>query len=357
MRKTTTLRMPLKARTLKTKTLKKSQKQKEMKQIARSQIVNKKRGKFSFSYILSHSGIVTPEYPYEIQVPDNIRLIQYTPKGNTLTEMDVLYLFNEFKKKSNKKGIIKNPQYFSLNKENKIFESDLQLTITEPGEKTNNLFLYYIQNNYADEFFQNLIDNRKKLPVIDLILNETMDNVKSYLHIGIYEYINNKKYELNKLGDLDNLIDNLTLNSNNRDIVSKSNSFPDYILYSEKNKQNNRYTLQEILVGLSKYYEKKYPNEIVDFVQLGCNVEENNKKQKKYKISYEEYVNNFKNKEFGFFKISDFREINERLKKNENKNILTITNMDDNINNGFIMSSNKSDIEEYVKNNLMSISS
>lgn len=352
--KTTKLRM-----SLKTKTLRKSQKQREMKQMTRSQIVNKKRGniKFDFSYILSHSGIVTPEYPYEIQVPDNIRLIQYTPKGNTLTEIDVLYLFNEFKKKSNKKGIIKNPQYFSLNKENKIFESDLQLTVTEPGAKTNNLFLYYNQNDYTDEFFQNLIDNSKKLPVMDSILNESMDAIKSYLHIGLYECMNNKKYELNKLGDLDNLIDNLTLNSNNRDIVSKSNSFPDYILYSDKNKQNNRYTLQEMLVGLSKYYEKKHPNKIVNFVQLGCNVEENNKKQNKYKISYEEYVKNVKNKEFGFFKISDFREINERLKKNENKNILTIKNIDDNVNNGFLISSNKSDVEEYVKNNVMSISS
>ena len=62
-----------------------------------------------------------------------------------------------------------------------------------------------------------------------------------------------------------------------------------------------------------------------------------------------------KNKEFGFFNLNDLAEINKHIEKNINKNILTLQNIDDNIDNGYIISSNKSDIEKYLKN-MMEIS-
>jgi hypothetical protein len=295
------------------------------------------KSKYNFSYVVSHSGIVTTLYPYEIIVPQNIRLIQYTPKGNTLTGVDVLYLFNKFKKNPNKKGIIKNPQYFSLNKDKQIFKSDLELNVTEPGGKTNNLFLYDDQHINYNAYFKKLTNNPDKFPIIDIILkeNEKVD-INSYFHMGLYDYINNKKFDLDKLG---NFLGDLHYNN-------------------QENKQKKRFTLQEILLDLSNYYYKMYPKnpkKVVNFVQLGCNIEENRKKARKYTITREEYIEIQKNKEFGFFNLNDTAEINKHIEKNINKNILTMQNIDDNIDNGYIMSSNKSDIEKYLKN-MMDIS-
>jgi hypothetical protein len=315
----------------------------------KTKINNKRRIKpaYNFSYILAHGGIVTTDYDYEIIVPDNIRLIQYTPKGNTLTEMDVLYLFNEFNKNPNNKGIIENPKYFSLNNQKQIiFESDLELNVTEPLEKTLNLFLYYNQNNYEDEFFQKF-NNSKKFPVIDRILEEK-DDIKSYLHLGLYDYKNDKKFDLEKIGNLDNLLAGLNLNSKNLNTKisssSKENSFPDYILYSEINKEKNRFTLEEMLVGLSNYYKKKYPGEVVNFVQLSCK-EEQNDKAKKFTMTYKEYIENEKNKRFGLYKMNDFLEIRERNIKNKSKNILTIKNIDRIMTDADIIYSNKNDVD------------
>ena len=335
--------------------------------------INMSNSKFNFSYIISHSCIVTSGYDYRIRVPDNIRLIQYTPKGNLLNIMDVLCLFNKFKKNPTKKGIIEKPQYYSLNKNKQIFESDLQLTVTKPGDKTNNLFLQYNDIIKSKEFCQNLIDNRDKLPVLDVILNEDIDDIddiddiESYLHMGLYDCINNKNYDLDKLGNMENLLDDLTINSNNtntntnnsntNNIFSKSNSITDYILYTEKDKKNHRFTLQEVLNGLSNYYKKIYKGKVVNFVQLGCNAEEPNKKKyTPYTVKYEDYKKNEENKECGRFLLKEFMKIQQRIKTNENKNILNVENLNDHIYNGYIMSSNKSDVEEYLEN-MMEISS
>lgn len=308
----------------------------------------KPKSAYNFSYILSHSGIVTTDYDYETTVPENIRLIQYTPKGNTLTEMDVLYLFNEFKKNPNNKGIIEKPQYFSLNEQKQIFESDLELNVTKPLEKTLNLFLYYDhQNEYPDALFKTFTDNPDKFPVIDRILKEKHD-IESYLHMGLYDHANDKKFDLDKLGNMDKLLADLNLNSNKSKInsdKSKENSFPDYILYTAKNKKKKRFTLHEMLVGLSDYYKKIYPGEVVNFVQLGCNVEQKNKKAKKFTMTHAEYLENEKSKRFGLFDNNDFQEIREHNMENQNKNILTIDNVFANIKNGYIMSSNKSDVD------------
>jgi hypothetical protein len=325
--------------------------------------INVSNSKFNFSYIISHSCIVTSGYDYHIRVPDNIRLIQYTPKGNLLNIMDVLCLFNKFKKNPIKKGIIEKPQYYSLNKNKQIFESDLQLTVTKPGHITNNLFLQYNDIIKSKEFCQNLIDNRDKLPVLDVILNEDIDDIESYLHMGLYDCINNKNYDLDKLGNMENLLDDLTINSNTnnsntKNIISKSNSITDYILYTEKDKKNHRFTLQEVLNGLSNYYKKIFPKgKIVNFVQLGCNAEDPNKKKyTPYTIKYEDYKKNEENKECGLFSLTEFMEIQKRIRNNENKNILNVENLNDHIYNGYIMSSNKSDVEEYLEN-MMEISS
>lgn len=318
-----------------------------------------KKPMYNFSYILSHSGIITGDYKkinngiphYKIQVPKNIRLIQYTPKGETINSIDVLYLFNRFNNAPSKKGIIENPRYFSLNN-GEIYESNLELTITEPGEKTNNLFLHYTQTLQNDVFFDYLINHRENLPFIKNILNEKKDSIKNYLPLRLFECTKNKTYDLEKLGNnADNVLDDLL---NNLKLGGSNDEFNDYFLYNTTDKNKKRFTLENILFGLSRYYEKHHPRKIFNFVQLGCNIEiENNQMLSNNTQNLNSYIKNEKEKEYGQFDISEFKEIQKRHENNKNKNILTIKNLVDNIING-VMYSKPSELEHYYERNNIS---
>jgi len=225
-------------------------------------------------------------------VPHNIRFIQYTPITKTLYISDLLYLLVKIEKMD---SFLVYPKYFiEYTKTDEeqykyIAESDLELQIYNPCDYTYDLKLGYDQKIDMGNYF---IENKDKLAIIDhknvrntvtdfCIVEETTNVLKTPKS---HETMINSTDEIDIQAKKNKTVTKVLLEevlSNTREaqmvVEKKYERINDIIVkQSDEEKDENYFTLENMLNSLSIYFDKIDPTKVFNVVVFSCLVNEKN---------------------------------------------------------------------------------